>query len=1165
MTRAFDLALTNNSDGRIAFPLRPPQPNIGDTFAVQSLSGNDIQLVFQPLPAVVSGALPLLGGTMLGPLYLSRDPTLATEAATRSYVDAKVGTIFNIRGGWNASTNVPALSNGGGGGAKGDVFTVTTAGSTTIDGVSTWAVGDQLQNTGTLWVKVAYSTAFGTLAFINAASVGALAGLTTLTFTDTSLIGLGNSLMPDLVWWRRDLTGNIVVAMDFAGVSLFQAIQVFGSATFASVTGTSASYANGTFTNATIGTLTFTMGDYAQAGNALQPDVSRWVRGDNGQLLLGFGSDGAIIVKDLVATNSVTAPNISGGGGGSTPAATVPVGSLDITAAPYNAIGDGEDDFFLGTWTAGSNTLTLTRYTGAITWTGTSLTLNDLANTTSPGFAPDVVGQSVFVTDGATVTATTTITAWVAANQVTVADPPPASITTGTVNWPAFKTTSVGKVIRVEAGNANTTRQAYNNGNSPWVGTIASVIDGHSITVTGPVIPNFTSTNNGRPTRVSWGSSNRAAYIAIGADLLARGVKHIYHPRAAGRGKTVYIGDNLSGRGGLNDYFLNINTLGTPKLAWMHGIWIGEPTVVGVLFCNDGELLPKRLVPSNADAPPQLNARDLIAKRDLLRVVANTAIAVSECGDSLSSQDITNASTAWWATDHFETSLVINNLKKAFSFTNTPSAGLGWGELVDPSSGLPWLIPGTDLFYLSSGGTNDAWRMHPLQVQAGINLAKANGNDAGGRAPDVILVANYLMNFNVDPGTGTAALHQSHIFSHVLLRSMAHVQGLGFIDQSTRSEMVMHGASNFHRDLRQLPDVMGFSLTPATPFTYMADCSSWSMVLHLSATNVWTAIGSLRVSLSPMPGNEFVVDVDPVTARLRYEARLWGRSCPTTVTTSGSTITTAAGAAMTTGTMTWVAGQNVVNIQAGGCNGLTVGECIYFPGIGLNGQHQRSYVNRIIDDTHVVVDDFWQGQPGGSQSTPTFTGTVTPIHGGQTFLNDDARAQCDVYMRWGTSEYRGKITGFTDANHATLTPAPPALTNQAVQMWIGRSSVPPVVSSVGSGLSTVTVKYSYNRDIFSLRIGGSVSTTFMFRGPVERWGNRYSPKVSITGAGPVTCDFQNLFGDRDLYFLPLRSIVDAVGTGDVNSGVDGGGPHAGSITEGAFIRRVFEALDWNAS
>jgi len=58
-------------------------------------------------------------------------------------------------GTWNASTNSPALSDGSG--TKGQVYRVGTAGSTSLDDVSSWAVDDFLIFNGTEWLKCASS------------------------------------------------------------------------------------------------------------------------------------------------------------------------------------------------------------------------------------------------------------------------------------------------------------------------------------------------------------------------------------------------------------------------------------------------------------------------------------------------------------------------------------------------------------------------------------------------------------------------------------------------------------------------------------------------------------------------------------------------------------------------------------------------------------------------------------------------------------------------------------------------------------------------------------------------------------------------------------------------------------------------------------------------
>jgi hypothetical protein len=63
-------------------------------------------------------------------------------------------TSMTYKGTWNANTNTPTLSDSGGGGAQGDYYVIDTAGTTTIDGISSWAVGDWIVNNGSVWEKV---------------------------------------------------------------------------------------------------------------------------------------------------------------------------------------------------------------------------------------------------------------------------------------------------------------------------------------------------------------------------------------------------------------------------------------------------------------------------------------------------------------------------------------------------------------------------------------------------------------------------------------------------------------------------------------------------------------------------------------------------------------------------------------------------------------------------------------------------------------------------------------------------------------------------------------------------------------------------------------------------------------------------------------------------
>jgi hypothetical protein len=61
---------------------------------------------------------------------------------------------LSYKGTWNANTNLPTLGNGGSGGVNGDYYVVNVAGTTSIDGVNDWGVGDWIINNGTTWQKI---------------------------------------------------------------------------------------------------------------------------------------------------------------------------------------------------------------------------------------------------------------------------------------------------------------------------------------------------------------------------------------------------------------------------------------------------------------------------------------------------------------------------------------------------------------------------------------------------------------------------------------------------------------------------------------------------------------------------------------------------------------------------------------------------------------------------------------------------------------------------------------------------------------------------------------------------------------------------------------------------------------------------------------------------
>lgn len=75
----------------------------------------------------------------------------AGKLTTAQIPDSLIGgTVY--QGTWNANTNSPALSSGSG--TKGHYYVVSVAGTTSLDGVSSWALGDWAIFNGTAWEKV---------------------------------------------------------------------------------------------------------------------------------------------------------------------------------------------------------------------------------------------------------------------------------------------------------------------------------------------------------------------------------------------------------------------------------------------------------------------------------------------------------------------------------------------------------------------------------------------------------------------------------------------------------------------------------------------------------------------------------------------------------------------------------------------------------------------------------------------------------------------------------------------------------------------------------------------------------------------------------------------------------------------------------------------------
>jgi len=138
-----------------------------------------------------ANAVAITGGTMSGVTVTGYIPTTEKAAALGvatldaggtvplSQIPASIQGGVSYQGTWNASTNTPTLSNGVG--TKGYYYVVSVAGSTNLDGITSWNVGDWAIFNGTVWQKVDNTDAV--------TSVNGYTGTVVLTNTDISGFG----------------------------------------------------------------------------------------------------------------------------------------------------------------------------------------------------------------------------------------------------------------------------------------------------------------------------------------------------------------------------------------------------------------------------------------------------------------------------------------------------------------------------------------------------------------------------------------------------------------------------------------------------------------------------------------------------------------------------------------------------------------------------------------------------------------------------------------------------------------------------------------------------------------------------------------------------------------------------------------------------------------
>jgi hypothetical protein len=179
---------------------------------------------------------------------------------------------LNYQGTWNASTNVPTLASSVG--SKGYYYVVSVAGSTNLDGITDWKIGDWAVYDGSAWQKVD-----------NTDAVSSVNGFTGAVVLTTSDVAQGTNLYFTQAAARGSVSAGTGISYDSGtGVITNSAPDQTVALTGAGTTVVTGTYPNFTITSndSTVGTVTSVGGTGTVSGLTLTGTVTT-----SGSLTLG--------------------------------------------------------------------------------------------------------------------------------------------------------------------------------------------------------------------------------------------------------------------------------------------------------------------------------------------------------------------------------------------------------------------------------------------------------------------------------------------------------------------------------------------------------------------------------------------------------------------------------------------------------------------------------------------------------------------------------------------------------------------------------------------------------------------------------------------------------------------------------------------------------------
>jgi hypothetical protein len=294
---------------------------------------------------------------------------LTTNGSALSWASVAGG--LSYQGTWNASTNTPTLTSSVG--VNGYYYIVSTAGSTNLDGITDWQIGDWLLFNGTVWQKIDQSNLVtsvngqtGAVSVGTVTSVAATAG-TGITVTGSPITSSGTLTITNTA---PDQTVSLTASTGISTSGTYPNFTITNSAPDQTVSltastgiSTSGTYPNFTITNTapdqtvalTAGTGISTSGTYPNFTiTNSAPDQTVALTGAGTTSISGTYPNFTITSNDQF---SGTVTSITAGtgltGGTITTSGTVALDTSGVTAASYTAANITVDAY--GRVTAASN------------------------------------------------------------------------------------------------------------------------------------------------------------------------------------------------------------------------------------------------------------------------------------------------------------------------------------------------------------------------------------------------------------------------------------------------------------------------------------------------------------------------------------------------------------------------------------------------------------------------------------------------------------------------------------------------------------------------------------------------------------------------------------------------------------------------------------------